>query len=118
MNNPSMILKSTCLVLGLIITIILVCNPAGAGEAGMTFPITQSGFYASSHLSNNYSGGLSPSDGARLTIPVAGLLSLDLSLSSVDKGQILTGPKPFGAPPIPVAKPGPYRFGALFNFRF
>ena len=116
-------MKRTPLVVGLIITGILVCAPAGAGEVGMTFPITLSGFYAGSPLNSNYSLGVFPSDGTKLTIPLTGSLSLDLSLSSFDTGQAISRAEPFGAPPIPVAKPGEfglrsYRLGAGFNFRF
>ncbi len=123
MNNRSTILKSTCLVVGLMIAVILVCKSAGAGEVGMTFPITRSGFHAGSHLSKNDSLGVSSSNGTKLTIPLTGSLFLDLSLSSVDTGQAITRAEPFGVLPIPVAKPGEfglrsYRLGAGFNFRF
>ena len=123
MNNPSTILKSTCLVVGLMIAVILVCKPAGAGEVGMTFPITGRGFYAGTHLSKNDSLGVSPSNGTKLTIPLAGSLFLDLSLSSVDTRQAINGADPFGAPPIPVMKPGEfdlrsYRLGVGLGFKF
>jgi hypothetical protein len=123
MNNLSTILKSTALVVGLIITGIFVCATAGADEVGMAFPITWSGFSAGSHLIKNDSLGVSPSNGTKLTIPLTGSLSLDLSLSSVDTGQLITRVEPFGAPPIPVARPGEfglrsYRLGAGFIFRF
>ncbi len=123
MNNLSTILKRASLVAGLIIAVILVCEPAGAGEVGMTFPITWNGFYAGSHLSKNDSLGVSPSNGTKLTIPLTGSLSLDLSLSSLDTGQTITRTEPFGTPPIPVGKPGEFglrstRLGAGFNFRF
>jgi hypothetical protein len=123
MNNLSTTLKRTSLVVGLIITGILVCAPTGAGEVGMTFPITLSGLYAGSPLNSNYSLGVFPSDGTKLTIPLTGSISLDLSLSSFDTGQAITRAEPFGAAPIPVAKPSEfglrsYRLGAGFNFRF
>jgi hypothetical protein len=123
MNHLSTKLKKASSVAGLMIAVILLCTPAGAGEVGMTFPMGRSDFYAGSPLSNNYSLGVSLSDGTKLTIPLTGSISLDLSLSSVDTGQAITGAESPGAPPIPVAKPGEfglrsYRLGAGFNIRF
>jgi hypothetical protein len=123
MNNLSMIFKSTCLLVGLMIVAILACKSAGAGEVEMTFPTTRSGFYNGNHLSENDSSGISPSNGTKLKIPLTGSLSLDLSLTSVDTPQALTGAEPFSAHPIPVVKPGDlglgsFRLGAGFEFRF
>ena len=123
MDNQSTILNCTHLVVGLMIAVILVCKPAGAGEVGMTSPVTQNGFYASSHLSKNDSLDASPSNGTKLTIPLTGSVSLDLSLTSIDTRQALTGVEPSNVPLIPVTKPGDfdfrsYRLGAGFSFKF
>jgi hypothetical protein len=122
MENPSMILKRASLV-ALVIVATLVYARASAGEEGVTFPMSESGFYGRSDLTNDYSEDISPPGGAGLTIPLTGSLSVDLSLSAVDGGQALTGVKPFGAPSIPVTKPGgvdlrSYMLGAGFSFRF
>jgi hypothetical protein len=122
MNDLPTILRRVFLVVGLIFVAILVCKPTGAGEVGMTFPITRS-FYTGNHLSENDSSHISPSNGTKLEIPLTGSLSLDLSLTSVDTPQALTGAEPFSAHPIPVVKPGDlglgsFRLGAGFEFRF
>jgi hypothetical protein len=123
LNNLSIILKRVSLVAALMIAAILVSTPAGAGEEGLTFRIGGRDFNVRSDLSNNDSGSILSSGRTRLTIPLAGSLSLDLSLSSVNTGQAITGAKPFDAPPIPVTRPGDsdlrlYRLGADFSFRF
>jgi hypothetical protein len=118
-----MILKRVSLVAGLMIVFMLISTPAGAGEGGLTFRISGRDFYVRSDLSSNDSGSILSSGRTKLTIPLAGSVSLDLSLSSVNTGQAISGAKPFDAPPIPVTRPGDsdlrlYRLGADFSFRF
>jgi hypothetical protein len=123
LNNLSMILKRVSLVAGLMIVVMLISTAAGAGEEGLTFRISGRDFYLRSDLSNNDSGSILSTGRTGLIIPLAGSLSLDLSLSSVNTGQAIPGTRPFDAPPIPVTRPGEsdlrlYRLGADFSFRF
>jgi hypothetical protein len=123
MNNLPKMLRKTSLIVGLIIASVLVCKNTGAGEVGMTFPITGTGFSAGSYLSKNDSLGVSPSNSTKLTISLTRSLFLDLSLSSVDTRQTINGADPFSGPPVPVMKPHEfdlrsYRLGVAFDFKF
>jgi hypothetical protein len=116
-------MKRAFCVLGLIIAVILVCRPTGAGEVGPTFPISGTDFHIPRNLSDDHSGAdsLFPSIGLR--IPLPGSLSLDLSLSSVNTGQAPADEKQLYAPPIPLPKASEFdlrysRIGAGFSFRF
>ena len=106
--------------MGIMGVAILVHTPAGAGEYGTTFALSESDFYARSDLSDNHSVNASPNG---LIIPLTRSVSLDLRLSSVDTGQAPTGENQSTAPPIPIPKaPGSdlrySRLGVGLSFRF
>ena len=121
MKNLSTTLKRAFLVLGIMGVAILVYAPAGAGEYGRTFALSGSDSPVHSDLSDNHSGNASSE--SELIIPLTRLLSLDLRLSSVDRGQTPTGENQSSAPPIPIPKaPGSdlhySRLGVGLSFRF
>jgi len=121
MKNLSTTLKRAFLVLGIMGVAILVYTPAGAGEYGTTFALSESDFHVRSDLSDDHSGNASSDH--RLIIPLARSLSLDLRLSSVDTGQAPTGGNQSSVPPIPIPKaPGSdlrySRLGVGLSFRF
>jgi hypothetical protein len=118
MNNVSTKLKRTTLAAGVMIVATLVSISTGGAWERTAFSIVGSDAYAHGDLINNHSGDASSLSGTKLTIPLTGPLSLDLSLSSVDTGQPITGAEPLGASTIPPTKPGPYRLGAGVSFRF
>jgi hypothetical protein len=109
MKKLSIVTQRGFLIVGLIIATVLVSTPAGAGQDRATFTISGSD--------------LSLSGGAGLRIPLSGLFSLDLNLSSVATGPSSTGERQLGAPPIPLSKPPGSdlhytRLGVGFSFRF
>jgi len=109
MKNLSIVTKGTFLIVGLIITAIFVSTPACAGQDRPTVAIS--------------GRDLSLSGGAGLRIPLSGLFSLDLNLSSVATGPSSTGERQLGTPPIPIPKPPLSdlhytRLGVGFSFRF
>ena len=121
MKNLSTTLKRAFLVLGIMGVAILVYTPAGAGEYGTTFALSESDFHLHSDLSDSHSGNASSGHG--LIIPLTPSVSLDFRLSSVDTGQAPTGENQSSVPPIPIPKaPGSdlrySRFGVGLNFRF
>jgi len=121
MKNLSTTLKRAFLVLGIMGVAILVYTPAGAGEYGTTFALSESDFHLDSDLSDSHSGNASSDHG--LIIPLTPSVSLDLRLSSVDTGQAPTGENQSSVPPIPIPKaPGSdlrySRLGVGLSFRF
>ena len=121
MKNLSTTLKRAFLVLGIMGVAILVYTPAGAGEYGTTFALSENDFHARSDLSDNLSGNSSSSHG--LIIPLTRSVFLDLRLSSVSTGQAPTGENNLCVPPIPIPKePGSdlrySRLGVGLNFSF
>ena len=121
MKNLSTTLKRAFLAVGIMGVAILVCTPAGAGEYGTTFALSGSYFHVRNDLSDNHSGNASSVH--ELIISLTRSFSLDLRLSSVDRGQAPTGENQSSAPPIPIPKvPGSdlhySRLGASLSFRF
>jgi hypothetical protein len=108
MKNSSIVTQRVFLIVGLIIATIFVSTPAGAGQDQVTA----------------ISGGdLSLSAEPGLRIPLSGLFSLDLNLSSVPTGPSSTGERQWGDPPIPLSKPPGSdlhytRLGVGFSLRF
>ena len=113
MKDLSATVKKSVLVVGLIIAAILACQPANAGEGVTTFSISGKDFYSRGNLNSNNRE--NPPGATDLMIPLSGSFSLDLRLSSVDRGQSPSGEKEFGAPPIPLPKtPGSdFRYSRL-----
>jgi len=109
MKKLLILMKRTFFIVGLIIATIFFSAPAGAGGDRATFTINGSD--------------VSLSGGAGLRIPLSGLFSLDLNLSSVATGPSSTGERQLGTPPIPFSKPPQSdlhytRLGVGFSFRF
>ena len=120
MKNLSATLK-TGFVIGLTIAAVLVCQPANAGETVTTFSISGKDFYSRGNLNSNNRE--NPPGATDLMIPLSGSFSLDLRLSSVDRGQSPSREKAVGTPPITVPKaPGSdlrySRLGVGFSFGF
>jgi len=90
MKNLSTTMRRDFLVAGLMIVAILAWTPAGADENGTTLHVNGSD--------------VSWSAGVGLTLPLAGSLSLDLRLSSVDTGQVSPAERQANTPPIPFRK--------------
>jgi hypothetical protein len=121
MKILSTTLRRAFLVLGIMGVAILVYTPAGAGEYGTIFALSESDFHLHSDPSDSHSG--NASSGHRLIIPLTPSVSLDLRLSSVDTGQAPTGENQTSVPPIPIPKaPGSdlrySRFGVGLSFKF
>jgi len=109
MEKSLIVAQRGVLIVGLIIATILVSAPASAGQERSNFAISGSD--------------LSLAGGAGLRIPLSGLFSLDLNLSSVATGPSSTGEGSLGAPPIPLSKPPGSdlhytRLGVGFSFKF
>ncbi len=120
MKNLSTTLKRAFLVFGIMGVALLVYTPAGAGEYG-TLALSRSDSHVHNNPSGNHSGN-APSDN-EIIISLTRSFSLDLRLSSVDRGQAPTGEDHSSAPPIPIPKaPGSdlrySRLGVGLSFRF
>jgi hypothetical protein len=90
MKNLSTTVKRDFLIAGLMIVAMLAWTPAGADETGTTFRVNGSD--------------VSWSAGVGLTLPLAGSLSLDLRLTSIDTGQVPPDERQANTPPIPFRK--------------
>jgi len=109
MKNLPIMTKRTFFIAGFILATIFVSLPARAAQDETTFAINDSD--------------LSLSGGAGLSIPLSGLFSLDLNLSSVPTNSSSPSERQLGAPPIPVSKPSGSdlhytRLGVGFSFKF
>ncbi len=120
MNTSSRTLKKGFCVVGLMIAAILACTSVYAGDDGTSFSFSGKDLNLRGNLSKPPD---TASGAAKFIIPLSPSLSLDLGLSSVDRGQSPTGEKEPGTPPIPVHKaPGSdlrySRLGVGLSFEF
>ena len=109
MKNLSTIIKRSLFVAGLMIIVLLVYTPAGAGENRTPSQISVGDAFSSA--------------GIGLKLPLTQSLSLDLKISSVNTGQVPPGETQLYAPPVPIPKePGSglrySRFGVGLSFGF